>query len=201
MSDQRYAVTIVHGDSVKQYSEQFQTQASYAAPWKAVLQKAHKQATVSCQCPGTGCRLLAVRHMSDNDSFHLSRYPRTGAEHALDCVYYSPDPDKSGLGSYSKGVVEETSEGDLKIKLTLSLRKKEPADTGQAPEATGSSSGSGKATKPAMTLLGLLHLLWNEAGLNTWSPGMAGKRGLGLDNIRLHDAAYRILSSRMRIGD
>ena len=201
MSDQRYAVTIVHGDSVKQYSEQFQTQASYAAPWKAVLQKAHKQATVSCQCPGTGCRLLAVRHMSDNDSFHLSRYPRTGAEHALDCVYYSPDPDKSGLGSYSKGVVEETSEGDLKIKLTLSLRKKEPADTGQAPEATGSSSGSGKATKPAMTLLGLLHLLWNEAGLNTWSPGMAGKRGLGLVHSRLQDAADRMLASRMRIGD
>ncbi len=102
MSDQRYAVSVAHGDSVKHYSEQFQTQASYAAPWKAVLQKAHKQATVSCQCPGTGCRLLAVRHMSDSDSFHLSRYPRTGAEHALDCVYYSPDPDKSASAHTAK---------------------------------------------------------------------------------------------------
>lgn len=201
MSDQRYAVAIVHGDSVKQYSEQFQTQASYAAPWKAVLQKAHKQATVSCQCPGSGCRLLAIRHMSDSDSFHLSRYPRTGSEHAFDCIYYSPDPDKSGIGSYSKGVVEETSEGDLKIKLTLSLRKKEPAESEQAHEATGSSSASGSATKPAMTLLGLLHLLWSEAGLNTWSPGMAGKRGLGLVHSRLQSAADRMLASRMRIGD
>jgi len=52
-----------------------------------------------------------------------------------------------------------------------------------------------------MTLLGLLHLLWNEAGLNTWSPGMAGKRGLGLVHSRLQDAADRMLASRMRIGD
>ncbi len=77
MSDQRYTVCIAHGPSIKTYSEQFQTQASYAPQWKAVLKKAHKQATVSCQCPGTGCRLLAVRHMSDSDSFIHAPAPNT----------------------------------------------------------------------------------------------------------------------------
>ncbi len=200
MADQRYAVSIGLGEKAEQYSEAYQTQPSYAVQWKGVLQKAHGHALVRCLCPGKGTRRLAVRHRSDKDSFHLSRYPHTGAEHALDCLYYSPDPDKSGLGAYSKGVVEETKDGDLKVKLTLSLRKKDPAEV-QPMEGTAPAPSSGKPTKPAMTLGGLLHLLWSEAGLNQWVPGMAGKRGLGLIHSRLQQAADRMLASRMRIGD
>lgn len=200
MSENRYPVSIGVGENVKQYTEAFQTQQEYAHQWKSVLQKAHGTGFVRCLCPGTGTRRLAVRHRSDNDSFHLSRYPHSGAEHSLDCQYYSPDPDKSGLGGYSKGVVEETSDGDLKVKLTLSLRKKDPAESSPA-EGTPTSSPGGKATKPAMTLGGLLHLLWSEAGINQWTPGMAGKRGLGLIHSRLQQAADRMIASRMRIGD
>ncbi|MEZ2726746.1 DUF1173 family protein [Pseudomonas putida] len=200
MADQRYAVSIGFGENVNQYSEAYQTQPGYALQWKGVLQKAHRVGLVRCLCPGKGTRRLAVRHRSDSDSFHLSRYPHTGAEHALDCLYYSPDPDKSGLGGYSKGVVEETKDGDLKVKLTLSLRKKDPVDV-QPMEGTSPTLSGGKPTKPAMTLGGLLHLLWSEAGLNQWVPGMAGKRGLGLIHSRLQQAADRMLASRMRIGD
>lgn len=92
MADQRYAVSIGLGEKAEQYSEAYQTQPSYAVQWKGVLQKAHGHALVRCLCPGKGTRRLAVRHRSDKDSFHLSRYPHTGAEHALDCLYYSPDP-------------------------------------------------------------------------------------------------------------
>lgn len=200
MADQRYPVSIGQGETAKQYSEAYQTQPGYAVQWKGILQKAHGQALVRCLCPGKGTRRLAVRHRSEHDSFHLSRYPHTGAEHALDCLYYSPDPDKSGLGAYSKGVVEETKDGDLKIKLTLSLRKKDPAEI-QPMEGTSPAPSSSKPSKPAMTLCGLLHLLWSEAGLNQWVPGMAGKRGLGLIHSRLQHAADRMLASRMRIGD
>ena len=48
MSDQRYAVAIAHGDSVKHYSEQFQTQARAVAGAECntviELKRAHRAA-------------------------------------------------------------------------------------------------------------------------------------------------------------
>jgi hypothetical protein len=177
-TDQFAAVGCPLEGSEKTYSVEFQSKDSFATQWKSVLQKAHKRAVVICLCSASGERRLAVRHLSSNDTFHLSRYPHSGEEHGLDCVYYSPNPNKSGLGAYSKGVIEETTDGDLKIKLALSLSKQDPPDGEPTAETAKSPSPSGKPTKPAMTLLGLLHLLWSEAGLNLWVPAMAGKRSV-----------------------
>lgn len=195
----RHPVQILKSTGAQKYSVSFQTESGHAKEWKSTLRSAHQnKLVVSCCCAGSGPRRFAVRHMSDGDSYHLARYANTGEEHALNCGYYSPNPDKSGLSGYSKGVVEETSDGDLKIKLALSLRKKEPADSGEpVPERNGSSGA--RATKPAMTLLGLLHLLWTEAELNVWSPGMAGKRSTSLIHRRLIKAANKITTHRLRL--
>lgn len=201
MADQKYPVRITLEGSEKTYSVEFQSTNDFATRWKSVLQKAHKRAVVICLCSGSGERRLAVRHLSSNDTFHLSRYPHSGEEHGLDCVYYSPNPNKSGLGAYSKGVIEETTDGDLKIKLALSLRKKDPPDGEPTAETARSLSPSGNPTKPAMTLLGLLHLLWSEAGLNSWVPAMAGKRSVWLIHHRLIEAANRVLTTRLRIAE
>jgi len=80
MADHRYALSIGRGENVKEYFEAFQTQPGFAIYWKGVLQKAHGQGLVRCLCPGKGTRRLAVRHRSEQNSFHLSRYPHTGAE-------------------------------------------------------------------------------------------------------------------------
>lgn len=206
MSEKQYPVRIKLMASEKDYSVEFQTSPDRAKLWKGVLQAAHSKAVVTCLCDGPGDRRLAIRHLSDNDSFHLSRYPRTGPEHALTCLFFSPDHNKSGLGAYSTGVVEETIAGDLKIRLQLGLRKRdakeeeeqEPQPEDEAKPKPASKPGE---SKTAMTLLGLLHLLWSEANLNTWTPAMTGKRNLGLVHHLLTTTASKVLTSRMRLAE
>lgn len=194
MGSKGYSVTVDYGNGQsKSYSAAFQTEERFADGWASALKTAYTSgAKVSCSCsvPGTG--RLAVRHRSVKSTYYLARYPKTGAQHQLDCQYYSQDADKSGLGSYSVGVVDETADG-LLIKLKLSLNKKErfnhPAD-GQI----RSFNAQGKPLQSAMTLGGLLQLLWSEAGLNRWEPG-DGKRWIGPGHGRLLRASNRILTA------
>ncbi|MDF4211134.1 DUF1173 family protein [Pseudomonas protegens] len=206
MSEKQYPVRITLMTSEKDYSVEFQTSPDRAKLWKDVLQSAHSKAVVTCLCDGPGDRRLAIRHLSSNDTFHLSRYPRTGPEHALMCLFFSPDHNKSGLGAYNTGVVEETIAGDLKIRLQLGLRKRDTKEgEEQEPEAEGKTESKPAAkageSKTAMTLLGLLHLLWSEANLNTWTPAMTGKRNLGLVHHLLMNTASKVLTSRLRLAE
>lgn len=198
MGDKRYAVSISFGATSTTYTDGYQTLADHALKWKGVLEKAHSKAVINCLCDGNGDKRLAVRHMSESDSFHLSRFPHTGSQHALNCLYYCADRSKSGLGAYSKGVVEELSDGGLKVKLGLSLRKQ---DAAQPKEPKAASSTGPRVSKPSMSLLGLLNLLWSEAGLHSWSPAMTGKRNLGLVHHYLVDQAGKIQVGRQRLID
>ncbi|SIQ98635.1 DUF1173 family protein [Aquipseudomonas alcaligenes] len=199
--DKCYPVRITHADkSEKNYSSQFQTAAEYAKPWKAVLTKAHAGGQVFCQCFGRGRKQLAVRHLADADGYCLARYPRTGPEHSSDCQYYSPDATKSGMQGYAESVVEEGEDGGLRVKLALSLRRKDPLESA-AGTPTGTSAGTARPRQPAMTLLGLLHLLWSESRLNTWYPKMEGKRRLGLVHAKLQQTASSILIAGARLND
>ncbi|MFJ4144111.1 DUF1173 family protein [Pseudomonas sp. NPDC089734] len=197
----RHSIRVEKSTGARDYSVEFQTEDKYADKWKNVLRSAHlNKLPVSCQCAGLGPRRFAVRYMSGSDSYHLARFPDSGEEHALNCVYQSMKSNKTGLQGYSKGVVEETGDGDLRIKLTLSLRKQEAADSGE-PRAERSYSPSVYAKKPAMTLLGLLHLLWTEANLNSWWPSLAGRRDMFVVHLRLIQAASRITTNRLRLDD
>lgn len=193
MSDKIYSVTI----NGKPYSKAFQTKPEHADAWKSVLVRAHSGSDVRCTCPGSGPRKLAVRSRAKNDSFHLARYPKKGFEHAIDCQYYSEAEDKSGRGGYVKGVVEETDDG-FNIKLKLSLQTYESADGPAADKGDAKASSTRasrtRASQAAMSLGGLLHFLWSEAGLNRWSPG-GGKRWLDLVHVRLIRAAGKIFAA------
>ena len=50
-----------------------------------------------------------------------------------------------------------------------------------------------------MTLLGLLHFLWTNAGLNTWAPAMAGKRNLGVIHHYLMQTASTTYAGRVKL--
>jgi len=207
MGEKMYPVQIKRIDSEKVYSVDFQTAAKYATQWKEVLQKAHSRSVVACLCDGSGDRRLAIRHLSASDRFTLSKYPHTGQEHALTCLFYSPDHNKSGLGAYGAGVVEETLDGDLKIRLKMGLRKKAATEGDEDEQEPGPDEvptpavPSAGQSKTAMTLLGLLHLLWSESHLNTWTPAMTGKRNLGLVHHLLTTTAEKVLTSRMRLAE
>lgn len=208
MSDKHFPVRIKYTDKSTDYSTEFQTSGEHARAWKSVLQKAHSRAIVECLCGGPGDCRLAIRYLSASDKYHLSKYPHTGPEHALTCLFYSPDHSKSGLGAYSAGVVEETLAGDLKIRLKVGLRKRDAKEVDEEEEeeqpeeeVSATPAPSAGKSKTAMTLLGLLHLLWSESHLNTWTPAMTGKRNLGLVHHLLNATAGKVLTSRMRLDE
>ncbi|MDQ7915822.1 DUF1173 family protein [Pseudomonas sp. 102515] len=193
MSSKGYSVTVDYGKGQsKSYSAAFQTEERFANSWASVLKTAHTSgAKVFCSCSAPGTGRLAVRHRSVTSTYYIARYPNTGAQHQLNCQYYSQDADKSGLGSYSLGVVDETADG-LQIKLKLSLNRRESFNHA-ADGQIHSVNAQGKPLQSAMTLGGLLQLLWSEAGFNRWEPGV-GKRWIGPGHGRLLRASNRILT-------
>jgi hypothetical protein len=102
------------------------------------------------------------------------------------------------MQAYAKDVVEEGEDGQLRIRLFRGLKMLKPTEASsegvEAPKAPG-------VSKTAMTTLGLLHLLWQEARLNTWYPAMEGKRDAGLVSWALLKAAARVKAGRVCLSE
>ncbi|HCH7473829.1 TPA: DUF1173 family protein [Pseudomonas aeruginosa] len=193
MLNRRYPVLI----SGKRYSPEFQTDKQYAKSWKVVLERAYGTHAI-CQCPSSGSRKLSIKRREDSDGFHLARFAGTGHEHSNDCRYYAPAPERSGMQGYAVGVVEEGEDGSIRVRLARGIRVQAP----RSEESDGASvTRSPGKSKPAMTLLGLLHLLWSESRLSTWYPAMEGKRNSSIVNYALLQAAERVAASRMKLNE
>ena len=181
-----------------EYSSGFQTKELHRSKWQEALEQAHGAGVPAvCLCGGDGARRLAVRCIAG--IYRLARYPNSGHEHAIHCRYYGPNVSGSGLRSYAAGVVREDDEGILHVRLTHGIgRRKSPATgTNSAPPPTG----SGRAPPvPSMTLLGLLHLIWMQAGLHRWDQS-AGTRDDFSIARQLRKAAHMILAGRHPLAD
>ncbi|MGY2173440.1 DUF1173 family protein [Pseudomonas gingeri] len=105
----------------KPFSTAFQTQDEFASGWKAVLEKAYGRTHAVCRCPGKGERKLAIKRRDETDGFHLARFAGTGPEHANECRYYAPAPERSGMQGYESGVVEEGDDGTLRVRRARGL--------------------------------------------------------------------------------
>jgi hypothetical protein len=110
----------------------------------------------------------------------------------------------SGLGAYRRGVVQELNDGNTKIKLKVGLQQRAttaPQDVDAASETGKKTPGSRiRSGQASMTLLGLLHYLWTEAGFNMWSPSMQGKRSLGMLHYHLLRIASSTYAARVRLS-
>ncbi|NWA02803.1 DUF1173 family protein [Pseudomonas gingeri] len=184
----------------KPFSTAFQTQDEFASGWKAVLEKAYGRTRAVCRCPGKGERKLAIKRRDETDGFHLARFAGTGPEHANECRYYAPAPERSGMQGYEAGVVEEGDDGTLRVRLARGLVEL-PARTGSAGRDGVIHRPSAGDRKRSMTLLGLLCLLWQEARLNIWYPAMEGKRNSGQIHGVLRKTARRIKAGRVMLSE
>ena len=193
MLNRRYSVLV----SGKRYSSEFQTDQQYARSWKIILEKAYGTHAI-CQCPSNGSRKLSIKRREDSDGFHLARFAGTGHEHSNECRYYAPAPERSGMQGYAAGVVEEGEDGSIRVRLARGIRVQDPRSEGCESDSVKRSAGK---SKPAMTLLGLLHLLWSESRLSTWYPAMEGKRNSSIVNYALLQAAERVSASRMKLSE
>lgn len=143
-------------------------------------------------------RCLRQRDGRQVEVYHLARLRNQGALHGVACSFHEADPRCDGRGGYADGVVRERDDGRIGIALRRGLRCLDvaagPADAAQAVRRGGQ---PGVVRQARMTELGLLHLLWEEAGLNSWTRGVhRARRRWSFVREALDRAALRIVPAR-----
>lgn len=142
-------------------------------------------------------RRLKVHLSQKTDQCWLASWAFSGHEHAPDCRFYSVWPDERQAAIYAPDVVKAAADGRLVVRLPTGLQKKDvPDKTRDAPPA---GAGPGRRRRqPSMRLLGLLHLLWEQSGINVWHPSFdKKKRSPGWVSWRLNETAARIRIGRI----
>lgn len=139
-----------------------------------------------CLCRPGGVAMYVAK--IGPDKYLIKRMPDSGLEHAYRCSSYLPPEELSGLGQVlGSAITEEADSGLTAIKLGFRMSKAERlAPTG----AGGGAVADSVAADPnRLTLRAVLHYLWQEADLATWTPGMAGKRNWRIVSWYLRQAA------------
>lgn len=142
--------------------------------WQRILQKAHAtKVRPVCVClPEDYRSAMYVAHA--HGAYVLKRLPDTGSLHAAFCEHYEPPPELSGLGQVAGTAIREQPETDTTaLALDFPLTKGRSRVPGAASEVEHESV---RADGTKLTLRGLLHYLWDEAGLTRWTPAMSGRR-------------------------
>jgi len=139
-----------------------------------------------CLCRPDGVAMYVAK--IGPDKYVIKRMPDTGLAHTYRCASYLPPEELSGLGQVlGSAISEEADSGLTAIKLGFRMSKAERAAPAVA--GTGGVADSVAADPNRLTLRAVLHYLWQEADLATWSPGMAGKRNWRIVSWYLRQAA------------
>lgn len=147
----------------------------------AALAEAHTdRLRPKCLCLVGGIEMYVARL---GEGYIVKRMPGTGSHHAPDCPSYEPPPEASGLGQVlGSAIREDPARGETALKLGFSLSKL--GGRSKLPESGSPSADSVLSDGSKLSLRGLLHYLWDQAGLTRWEPGFAGKRSWG--TVRKH---------------
>lgn len=127
-----------------------------------------------CMCMVEGIEMYVARL---GDGYIVKRMPDTGSHHAPDCPSYEPPAQASGLGQVQGSAIsEDPATGLTTLRLDFAMSKVVGRST---MPASSSESDSVASIGTKLSLRGLLHYLWDQAGLTRWQPGFAGKRHWG----------------------
>lgn len=124
-----------------------------------------------CLCQEPGIAMYIARM---GDQYLVKRMPLTGSNHDPSCESYEPPYELSGLGALMGNAIQlDPASGMAALKLDFSLSK---TGSRAAPVSAGANGDSGKGAARKLTLRGMLHYLWHEAGLTQWTAKWAGRR-------------------------
>lgn len=169
-----------------------------------VVARAHAaQQRPRCVCVPDGIETYIAKL---DDCYVVKRMPETGHRHAPSCPHFESVADEVGLRSLlGTAIREDPATGLTALKLDFSLSKsarREPQHQSIATE-----EGPAIARQPRLSLLGLLHHLWDQADLTRWHPGFEGKRSWATVWRHLRQAAQQnivggvSLSSRLYVPE
>lgn len=167
--------------------------------WQKALADAYIKHNPRCCCFGKGERKLAIRHYKSG-AYGVAKMPNTGEEHHLNCDHYRINPNKSGQQVYDEGVLEEKNDGTQVVRLLRGMTIREPVAPELAPYERTSNGKTYKRHR-AMTVLGLLHLIWETAGFHRWYPKMEKKRSNSTLEKYLGEAFEKIEANRQNLDE
>jgi len=156
------------------------------APAQEILARAHRdRVRPLCLCQPGGVAMYTAR--AGAAGVVVKRMPETGWMHAPSCSSYAPPPHLSGLGQVWGQAIRTDVDTDLTmLRLGFALTQTDRV----VQDSTGAGDGDSVEADPArLSLRGLLHCLWEDAGLASWSPRMAGKRNWRVVGYHVRKAA------------
>lgn len=196
---QTYWVSIYKGRNDEAESRIFSPEQQKRALFQEWLSDARDvKGSGGCRCRfGNELPLSIVRR---GENCHLAKYRYTGAQHKEDCRFYSRLAGEGGQQAYHQEALRETPAGTLMISLDVPLKKL--GDGEAEPAGTPAPRPAGKTVKRnTMTLLGLLHLLWETSRYTEWHPAWEGSRNGPLMGWHLRKSAENIRAAGCRLAD
>lgn len=178
--------------------------------WYRALRDARLNKTTSrviCLCQDldsdiTTKRRLKVSFSDIKKTFWVSSWPYSGQEHNIDCRFYSFWSDEAYSKTYETDVVIADESGKFFIKLPIGLATSSASKEKSESEVVNIPVNRVKR-KPTMSLLGLLHFLYEQAGVNIWNPIFTKNKprdALWLAS-RLKNAAEKIFIGKHNLAD
>jgi len=124
-----------------------------------------------CLC----CEPPVPMYIADiGDQLVIKRMPLTGGKHDLACPSYEPPYELSGLGPLLGDAIKlDPVAGTASLKLDFSMSTR-----GGVAKSDGTTTPAAVARNESrkLSLRGMLHFLWHEAGLTEWTAHWTGKR-------------------------
>jgi len=149
-----------------------------------------------CMCVAGGIEMYTSRH---DDVVSLKRLPGTGSQHAPSCPSYEIPLEASGLGRLlGSAIRRDPWSGDSKLSLAFSLSTRHRNLDTTVRQAIGETC---HGTTPRLSMLGMLHYLWDQAELTHWHPSFRGRRSWAVVRKRVMDAAAQMQASRRSLGE
>ena len=157
--------------------------------WQSILREAYvNDITPFCLCKPEKINLSISKAES---GFILKRTPKSGHLHHVECDSHggiSP----AAFANYNTEAIREKNDKVL-IRLSVPLFTTAQTPDGYTLDGLATPELIQSQKLSTFSLRSLLHLLWDESGLSSWSPGMAGKRLLTRVYWRLKNQCENII--------
>ena len=163
----------------------------------ALVSAYEKKSRPECLCRSPGIPMYIAR---TDDLYILKRMPNSGNLHDVSCDSYEIPLELSGRGDVEDNAIQEDSDtGITNLRLDFSLSKL--ASSKVIEKGSGAEIQSIQANPKKLSIRSLLHVLYEDAGLNKWSPAMGGKRNWFIIRKYLLHAATNKTASRSSLID